>query len=184
MGHSEDMQVTPERYKGRPAPQERLPPLAQSQLDEAADRYAAVVRRIAAENHVRGRTARRWFEEMLKFLDVCHATDETVSPSPRVDKAWHAFLLFTEDYASYCDERFGCFIHHGPMESSDPAAYKRAYRQARLRYGQLDPRAWPRPRAAGRFGRGSDGSRWAPDEVGDSGGCGGGGCGGGGCGGG
>lgn len=159
---------------------EELPPFASSELDAAADRYAAVVRRIAAENHVRKQTARRWFKEMLKFLDVCHAAEETVSPSPKVDKAWHAFLLFTRDYASYCDERFGCFIHHEPMDSSDPVAYQRAYLEAQLPYGELDPRVWPEPRSARRSRWGAGGPVGACVGAGDSAGCGGGGCGGGG----
>jgi hypothetical protein len=34
--------------------------------------------------------------------------------SPIVDEVWHAFILFTSDYAAFCDEVFGRFVHHAP----------------------------------------------------------------------
>jgi hypothetical protein len=145
--------------------------------ERATQRYAHVVRRIARDEHVRTRTAERRFVEMLKFLDVCALAKETVSPPPRVAGAWHCFVLFTRDYAAYCQERFGRFIHHEPMESGDPKAYKRAYDEATVRFGELDRRVWRRP---------SD--SWIPWFGACAGGGGtsscGGGCGGGGCGGG
>jgi hypothetical protein len=146
--------------------------------DYATQRYAHVVQRIARDEHIRKRTAERRFVEMLKFLDVCACADSGVSPPARIDGAWHCFILFTRDYAAYCNERFGRFIHHEPMESRDIYAYKRAYDDATVRFGKLDRRIWPRPRDAGItwarpcFGGGS--------SSGCAGGCGGGGCGGGG----
>lgn len=150
-------------------------------LDAVAERHGAVIRRLARDKRIGRRSAQRRFVEMLKFLDVCAASEETVSPPPRIDDAWHAFVLFTRDYAAYCEDRFGFFVHHEPMESSDPVAYERAYEGARSRFGELDRRLWPRPRSGGRPGGG--GRRW-PDWIdGDGGDGGGGGCGGG-CGGG
>jgi hypothetical protein len=142
--------------------------------DSATERYAHVIRRIASDKHIRTRTASRRFVEMLKFLDVCAEAKETVSPPPRVDGAWHCFVLFTRDYAEYCQSRFGRFIHHEPMESRDTEAYKRAYEEATVRFGKLNRRTWPRPDHG-----------WVPwlggcFAGGDGGGCGGGGCGGGG----
>lgn len=135
-----------------------------------ADRRDQVVRRIAREGHVRRSTAERWFEELLKFLDVCAHERGPVSPPRRVDKAWHVFVLFTRDYRSYCEARHGAFIHHDPMEKPDSEAYERAYLWAEERYGDLPRRIWPPP--ASRSGG------WG------IGGCSGGVCGGGGCGGG
>ena len=31
-----------------------------------------------------------------------------------IDDMWHTFLLFTKDYAAFCNEYFGHFIHHNP----------------------------------------------------------------------
>ncbi len=51
------------------------------------ERYEAVIRRIARAHRVRRETARRWFEEMVRFLDLCAATDVPLAPSKKVDKA-------------------------------------------------------------------------------------------------
>jgi hypothetical protein len=153
----------------------RLEPLDPARVTQ---RYADVVRRIAREEHIRLRTAQRRFVEMLKFLDVCAGAKKTVSPPARVDGAWHCFILFTRDYAAYCEERFGRFIHHEPMESGDTKAYKHAYDEATVRFGTLDRRIWPRPHDSGHAWMGA----WfgGGDHPGCGGGCGGGGCGGGG----
>jgi hypothetical protein len=127
-----------------------------------------VVRRIARDHHVRRATAERWFEELDKFLNICAFAGAPVSPPSRVDKAWHTFILFTRDYASYCASRHGIFIHHDPYEKSDAQAYERAYRAAQARHGDLPRAIWPAP--------GTQSGGW-----GIGGGCGGGGCGGGGC---
>lgn len=170
-----------------PASADKPPAADLPALDPQAvtERHEAVIRRIARHRKVSKRGAHRRFVEMLKFLDVCATSEETVSPPPRVDHAWHEFILFTRDYAAYCEERFGFFIHHDPAESADVDAYQRAYFDATLRFGELDGRIWPRPRAGST--RGGSGPAWFGGGGGDGGGffsCGGGGCGGGGCGGG
>ena len=40
--------------------------------------------------------------------------------SPEVDEVWHAFILFTREYAAFCQEAFGMFIHHVPRTSRTP----------------------------------------------------------------
>jgi len=37
--------------------------------------------------------------------------------SPEVDDVWHAFILFTREYAAFCQDAFGTFIHHVPRTS-------------------------------------------------------------------
>lgn len=39
-------------------------------------------------------------------------------PTLILDKMWHNFVCFTKEYAFYCEEKFGGFIHHVPMSSS------------------------------------------------------------------
>jgi hypothetical protein len=34
-----------------------------------------------------------------------------------VDEIWHTFLLFTREYAAFCQAAFGSFIHHVPRTS-------------------------------------------------------------------
>jgi hypothetical protein len=45
-----------------------------------------------------------------------------------VDEMWHTFLLFTEEYAAYCDRVFGRFLHHHP---TTPADHERAREELR-----------------------------------------------------
>lgn len=40
--------------------------------------------------------------------------------SPEVDEVWHAFILFTREYAAFCQNAFGTFIHHVPRTSRSP----------------------------------------------------------------
>jgi hypothetical protein len=42
--------------------------------------------------------------------------------SPQVDEVWHSFILFTREYAAFCQEAFGQFIHHVPRTSRSPVA--------------------------------------------------------------
>ncbi|HSR47324.1 MAG TPA: hypothetical protein VLL77_04990 [Anaerolineales bacterium] len=40
--------------------------------------------------------------------------------SPEVDDVWHALILFTRQYADFCQQAFGTFIHHVPRTSRTP----------------------------------------------------------------
>ena len=146
-----------------------------------AERYDAVVHRIAREHRVRRGSARRWFEETVRFLDLCHASPGALSPSKKVDKAWHEFLLFTREYQQFCEERYGRFIHHDPYETRDEGAYQETIRAYTARYGRPPGRIWPTG-FGGRGGAGGCGGAFGSGDGGSDGG--GGGCGGGGCGGG
>ena len=60
-------------------------------------------------------TAERIVEQALAFLVACaHYPDAHLSPSPAVDAGWHAFILHTADYAEFCQQVAGRFIHHRP----------------------------------------------------------------------
>lgn len=153
----------------------------------------SVTRRIEREHGVDAETAQRWFDEARRFLEVCARSREVHSPPELADHAWHAFVLHTRDYAEYCRHRFGRFVHHQPMEGSDPAAYARAYYAVEDRFGPPDPEVWPRPalsRAGLRAAEGErprrrprSGASAAHGAYGGGAGCGGGGHGGAGCGG-
>ena len=41
-------------------------------------------------------------------------------PGPEVDEVWHALILFTLDYARFCDQLGAGFIHHVPTTSRSP----------------------------------------------------------------
>lgn len=144
----------------------------------------AVLQRIERDAGVDRDTARRWFNEMLVFLDLVADSKDFISPPGPVDVAWHAFILHTRDYEAYCRERFGRVIHHEPTGEPDPHAYRRAY-DRRARQGQLDPAIWAVPAVGGAAAvseAGSDGGGgfWDGGSFGGGDGGGGGGCGGGG----
>jgi hypothetical protein len=56
--------------------------------------------------------------ELQRFLQLAavHGSDVNVH-SPLVDAAWHELILFTADYARYCETTFGRYIHHRPFTS-------------------------------------------------------------------
>lgn len=115
----------------------------------------SVVARVAREEHVPEDVARRWFEEMLKFLDTVGAMRRArdrraLVPSPQVDAAWHAFILHTRPYSEFCERHHGGYVHHdvAPPDApeGDPGALL-DYLVTRVligrRYGPIDEAAWP-----------------------------------------
>ena len=57
-----------------------------------------------------------------------------------IDLMWHTFLLFTKEYAEFCDRHFGFFIHHFPLSRADKMELARAQ--------QGDPEAYKKKRTA------------------------------------
>ena len=55
-------------------------------------------------------------ESVLGFSCVMHK--EMVI----IDEMWHTFILITKDYAQFCDDYFGVFLHHVPdmVDSTKP----------------------------------------------------------------
>ncbi|MER6395723.1 hypothetical protein ABT263_06590 [Kitasatospora sp. NPDC001603] len=52
--------------------------------------------------------------QMAAFLTACASGDRPLSPSPEVDDYWHAFVLNTEAYMTWCTAAFGRMVHHRP----------------------------------------------------------------------
>jgi hypothetical protein len=79
------------------------------------------------------------FTETKKWLWLCaHAKHESENNGTvdqplglfqeayAIDQAWHVFLLFTQDYAEFCEKYFGFFVHHVPEKSG----VKKQFREA------------------------------------------------------
>src|SRR5947208_1283923 len=91
-------------------------------LDEVlAYRHPGVVRRYRKEHGASEQEAEEVFREMLKWLYLCHRALASgpegfacaVGPElAMIDEMWHTFLLFTRDYADFCERHFGTFLHH------------------------------------------------------------------------
>lgn len=69
----------------------------------------------AAEYGLERGVADRVMDQALAFLKVMgHARAFDMAPSEIVDPGWHTFMLHTQDYANWCQEQFGYFVHHAP----------------------------------------------------------------------
>jgi len=59
--------------------------------------------------------ATRALVEVIKFIWLAaNSSEGRLSPSHRVDLAWHELILFTLVYHEFCHEQFGRFVHHHP----------------------------------------------------------------------
>ena len=63
---------------------------------------------------------------------------ERITPSKRVDEAWHQHILFTREYARFCRYHLGEFLHHNPtVPNYSKANYNddsRDYARVLIRY--------------------------------------------------
>jgi hypothetical protein len=67
-------------------------------------------------------TARRIVGQAAAFLAASgQRPGADLSPSKLVDIGWHTFILHTVDYALFCEQVAGRFIHHVPTEDGDQA---------------------------------------------------------------
>jgi hypothetical protein len=70
------------------------------------------------EEQVQHQWAERIIDQTLAYLRLC-AEDTTAQqyvPSALVDIGWHTFLLYTREYAMFCQDIAGRFIHHSPWD--------------------------------------------------------------------
>jgi len=61
--------------------------------------------------------------------------------SRRVDEVWHQFVLFTREYALFCDQHLAGFAHHSPSNAPQVASHreseKSTFRSFAARYRQV-----------------------------------------------
>lgn len=87
--------------------------------DELWDR---LVNRVVQDEAMERPLAERIVNETLRFLRL--AAEHPAggfSPSPLVDIGWHTFILYTREYAAFCDRIAARFIHHSPKDGADTA---------------------------------------------------------------
>ena len=83
--------------------------------------------------------------ETLRFLYLVHRwSEDTLTPSHRVDLAWHEFILCTRSYQSFCRDSFGRMIHHVPGAPSpkNHSQYEQTLKRYRDSFGEPDFRFW------------------------------------------
>lgn len=81
--------------------------------------YGRLVTRIAAEHNLSSEYADRIMSQTLAFLAACAFTGRPLTPSATVDIGWHAFILFTREYAEFCQRVAGRFLHHVPDDEQN-----------------------------------------------------------------
>lgn len=82
------------------------------------------------------------FGDMIRFLwinaTLLHAGEGVLvsitQPITVIDEMWHTFLLFTRDYAVFCDEYLGRFIHHIPAGDEPELSHERMRAQLEREY--------------------------------------------------
>ncbi|MCM3920728.1 hypothetical protein ND748_03430 [Frankia sp. AiPs1] len=87
----------------------------------------------------------RIVDQALVFLKACADNPgAALGPSTAVDAGWHAFLLHTRDYASFCARVAGRFIHHEPTDgdSSRAGTLHRTITAVRATGYEVDESMW------------------------------------------
>ena len=91
----------------------------------------------------------RVLEGLRQYFLACLAAQrkpiakEVGMPSKAVDAAWHEFIVLTKEYAKFCRQAFGKYLHHTPkamMETPSSAAVANTLHQ--LRNPALTPAGW------------------------------------------
>lgn len=89
-----------------------------------------VLKRFQREHPDKADRAEDIFTDLMRFFwgTKKHLTDRNAEPKNEsldfvfimdddmreIDQMWHIFLLYTRDYADYCQKYFGEFLHHQP----------------------------------------------------------------------
>lgn len=116
-----------------------------------AYRNIQVVQAFRARFDVTPAEARELFTETCRWLWLCarwraeHRGARRPIPLAidgalrMLDEMWHTFLLFTRDYARFCEAYLGGFLHHVPTPPDAKARYRRraAQQPARARQAEL-----------------------------------------------
>jgi hypothetical protein len=96
-----------------------------------------VVLRFSKEKRISFDDAEDIFQETKRWLWLCASSPgesvNMVGEAFVIDEMWHTFLLFTRDYADFCEKHFREFIHHVPKPSSEKQDVEGDRRKADLR---------------------------------------------------
>ena len=117
-----------------------------SPLEEALSyQNEELVFRFSEDHHVSIEDSQELFLETKRWLWLCAKRKvdfeagraeflhvPLLSEFNAIDLMWHTFLLFTRDYAEYCERYFGFFVHHYPQTRADKAAFSADQRKAEL----------------------------------------------------
>lgn len=104
----------------------QLPTQSQTQsgiaLEQAKDfilsyNFNQIINRLIYVEGWRTKTAQIIIEQYRHFLYLKkkYQTQYRIVPSKDIDEAWHAHLLYSQDYTAFCQQYFGYYMHHHPV---------------------------------------------------------------------
>lgn len=108
-----------------------------SPLDEVLRyRNDEVVHRFSADHSISKADSEEIFLETKRWLWLCAnemaaASDgigeriPLLSEARVLDMMWHTFIIFTTEYASFCQKYFGFFVHHHPRTRVEKEAWSK-----------------------------------------------------------
>lgn len=117
-------------------------------------RHPQLVARLAEKLEFTQEDAGLLFADTKRFLFLSHVSKESLSPTKMIDEGWHNFILYTIDYANFCQANFGHFIHHiptNPLSIKKPAKIKDTLVLAKNEFGVLS-KFWTVAKGDSKFG--------------------------------
>ena len=107
--------------------------------------------RLARENRWSPEHAEQVILDYKRFCYLARTAGHPVTPSDKVDQAWHLHLTYSRDYwQRFCPEVLGNDFHHGPTEGGQVERtryydqYARTLAAYEAAFGQApDPAIWP-----------------------------------------
>jgi hypothetical protein len=86
-----------------------------------------------------------------------------MAPPEDIDEIWHNFILFTADYARFCDKYVGFFLNHQPLTVAEKAAsdgtmVRNTLAAAKRAFGEVLTRHWVFTKVPGSCGVGKCGA--------------------------
>ena len=105
--------------------------------------HPTLLNKIQVELKITRAEAEILFGDVKKFLALCVTIpqSQSLSPTKAIDQGWHTFLLFTKDYAQFCKDYCGCYVHHQPedpfAEVKDYDSVPRTREFAKIVFGDL-----------------------------------------------
>jgi len=90
--------------------------LAQARERIASADLSPVLHRLTQVDRWSKKSAVKAVELYRNFLLLKkkYGSQHQLPPSYEIDEAWHAHILHTEDYMTFCNHVFGGFLHHHP----------------------------------------------------------------------
>ena len=77
--------------------------------------------------------------EYGRFMKIVSSSTMKAAPSKVVDTVWHENIMFTKDYAKYCDDVNGSYIHHTPSLKGDNSLFLSTIKDYESLFGERPP---------------------------------------------